>query len=92
MPILLPLLIIIYFLGRISKYESRISHLNFEIENQVSNIIDILNMLELEKKESTYTKDLENLRKKRNELKEEDYFNQLNELKKSLESKLNTNP
>lgn len=90
LPIIVPLLILLIFLSKWVKYKSTTEILNEAVRERIDILISKISELEL--KESSFSIGLENLRKKRNELKEEDYFNQLNSLKKSLESKLNTNP
>ena len=90
LPIIIPLLILLVFLSKWLKYKSTNEILNEAVRERIDILISKISELKL--KESNLSIGLENLRKKRNDLKEEDYFNQLNSLKKSLENTLNTNP
>lgn len=85
-PILLPIMVIIFYLGKLIKYKDKIALINIEIEQRINEIIDLINATN---QESNFViKDLNLLRLKQDSLSKEDYLMGLNNLKKVMENKL----
>ena len=89
LPIILPLLALIFFLARWIKYRSKAQILNEVISERIHQIIEILNNLKIERNELIV--ELQQLRKNRNAMDEKMYYEKLNTLKLAVQREIQLN-
>tara|TARA_R110000868_G_scaffold4211_13_gene26627 strand:- start:32733 stop:33950 length:1218 start_codon:yes stop_codon:yes gene_type:complete len=87
LPIILPLLLLIYFLARWVKYKSKAEILNEIISDRINQIIEILHHLNAEKNELIM--ELQELKSNQHTMPEKMYFEKLNKLKIAVQREMN---
>lgn len=83
-PVIFPLLVLIFFLVKWINYKTRAEYLNEVVNEKMNAILELI-----EKSQLGGTKlilQFQDLKSEKESMKEEDYFERLNELKKAIES------
>ncbi|WP_165749221.1 hypothetical protein [Cellulophaga sp. Z1A5H] len=84
-PIIAPLLVLIYFLAKWISYKTRAEYLNELVNEKINVILELLGQSQLGG--TKLILQFQDLKSQKETMKEEDYFEQLNKLKKAIENK-----
>tara|TARA_R110002050_G_scaffold16019_2_gene49086 strand:+ start:183483 stop:184697 length:1215 start_codon:yes stop_codon:yes gene_type:complete len=87
LPIIIPLLILIYFLARWVKYKSKTQIINEIISGRINQIIETLHQLNAEKNELIM--ELQELKSNQHTMPEQIYYEKLNKLKIAVQREMN---